>query len=39
MRRFPYGVYFVLEEDNEVAIVMAVLHLRRNPTAWQEHGD
>ena len=38
MRRFPYGVYFVLEEDDHLAVVVAVLHLRRNPSTWQERG-
>jgi plasmid stabilization system protein ParE len=25
-RQFPYGVYFVVDEENAMAIVMAVLH-------------
>lgn len=29
LRRFPYGVYFLLED--EVAIVIAVLHMHRHP--------
>lgn len=33
LRRFPFGVFFVV--DAETVIVLAVPHLRRNPTAWQ----
>jgi toxin ParE1/3/4 len=39
MRRFPYGVYFVLDEEQELAVILAVLHLRRNPSAWQERSQ
>ena len=31
--RFPYGVYFVL--DNDEAVVLAVLHLHRDPETWK----
>ena len=33
LRRFPYGVYFVLEEDR--AVVRAILHLHRDPDTWK----
>lgn len=33
LRRFPYSVYFVIEDD--VIIVFAVLHGRRDPVVWQ----
>jgi plasmid stabilization system protein ParE len=33
LRRFPYGVYFLLE--GEVATVIAVLHMHRHPDAWR----
>ena len=34
MRRFPFGVYFV--HENEVAHVIAVLHLSRRPGGWRD---
>ncbi|MCA8973299.1 MAG: type II toxin-antitoxin system RelE/ParE family toxin [Planctomycetes bacterium] len=33
LRRFPYGVYFLLEED--VAVVIAILHMHRRPDTWR----
>lgn len=33
LHRFPYAVYFVLEE---AVIVLAVLHQRRNPEVWKQ---
>jgi plasmid stabilization system protein ParE len=33
-RRFPYQVFFVLEEKR--VVVVAVFHARRNPRRWQE---
>ncbi len=33
VRRFPYAVYFAIEHD--VIIVLAVLHVSRDPTEWQ----
>jgi plasmid stabilization system protein ParE len=33
LRRFPYAVYFSLQED--VVVVLAVLHAHRDPAAWQ----
>lgn len=33
LRRFPYGVYFLVESD-EVK-VLAVLHLHRQPDMWK----
>jgi plasmid stabilization system protein ParE len=32
-RRFPYGVYFSIEE--EVIVIVAVLHTARDPEEWQ----
>ena len=31
--RFPFGVFFVAEDD--VATVLAVTHLHRHPDTWQ----
>ena len=33
IRHFPYAGYFVVEEN--MIVVTAVLHLRRNPSIWQ----
>lgn len=32
-RRFPYGVYYRIEQDR--VEVLAVHHTRRDPTSWQ----
>jgi plasmid stabilization system protein ParE len=37
LRRFPYAVYFVVDED--VVIVIAVLHVSRDPAEWQRRRD
>ena len=34
MRRFPYEVFFV--EDEEQIVVISVFHAKRNPKCWQE---
>jgi toxin ParE1/3/4 len=34
VRRFPYAVYFAVE--GEVIIVLAVLHVGRDPAEWQQ---
>ena len=33
LRRFPYAVYFTLEGD--AIVVLTVLHVSRDPAAWQ----
>lgn len=33
LRRFPYAVYFSVEA--ELVVVLAVLHVHRDPAAWQ----
>jgi plasmid stabilization system protein ParE len=32
--RFPYGVFFILEDDS--IVVLAVLHAKRDPAHWQQ---
>jgi plasmid stabilization system protein ParE len=32
-RRFPYGVYFSIEDD--IILIIAVLHTARDPAEWQ----
>jgi len=34
LRRFPYGVFFVLR-DNEI-IIIAIMHTRRKPSDWNK---
>jgi len=36
LRRFPYVVYFVVEEST--IVVLAVLHAQRDPATWQRRG-
>jgi len=31
-RRFPYGIFFVIENDK--IIVIAIMHTKRNPDDW-----
>lgn len=33
VRRFPYAVYFAVESD--VVVILAVLHVSRDPAEWQ----
>ncbi len=33
LKRFPYAVYFAVEEDS--IVVLAVLHASRDPAEWQ----
>lgn len=33
LRRFPYGVFHVLQEDE--IVVLACMHTSRNPSQWQ----
>ncbi len=32
--RFPYGIFYIIEED--VIIVLAVFHAKRNPKIWKK---
>ncbi len=34
VHRFPYGVFFVLRDDD--VIVIAIMHTRRKPSDWGE---
>ena len=33
-RRFPYGLVYTIEGD--AVLILAVMHLRRDPTYWQD---
>jgi hypothetical protein len=33
LKRFPYAVFFAVED--EIIVVLAVLHTSRNPAEWQ----
>ena len=34
MRRFPYGIFFVLNDST--VIILAVLHTKRDPKSWEK---
>jgi|SRR5215471_14531235 len=34
LRRFPYGIYFIIETDR--VVVLAVFHVKRNPRLLEE---
>ena len=34
IRRFPYGIFYVIEEDR--IVVLGILHARRDPKTWQD---
>ena len=34
LRRFPYGIFYLLEESR--VVVLAVFHCKRDPKPWQE---
>ena len=38
VKRFPYGVFFLAEEDPPRVTVLAILHLHRNPERWEARG-
>lgn len=33
IRRFPYGIFYVLKEDH--IVVLAIFHASRDPKSWQ----
>ncbi len=34
IRRFPYGVFYIIEEDR--IVILAVFHAKRNPKQWKD---
>lgn len=36
LRRFPYAVFFDIEEARDACIVYSVFHCAQNPDKWQE---
>ncbi len=34
LRRFPYGIYYVLVDDQ--IVIIGVMHARKNPRHWEE---
>lgn len=36
LRRFPYGVFYILEEED--VVVLGCFHARRDPTVWKIRG-
>ncbi|MBW4632221.1 MAG: type II toxin-antitoxin system RelE/ParE family toxin [Iphinoe sp. HA4291-MV1] len=37
IRRFPYGIFYLLEEDT--IFVIACFHVKRDPQQWQNRSD
>jgi toxin ParE1/3/4 len=35
LRRFPFSVYYILENE-DLVVVVAVLHFRRHPSGWKD---
>ncbi len=36
VRRFPYGIYYTLVDDESVVLVVAVMDMRRRPGYWRD---
>ncbi len=36
LRKFPYLVYYVFDEQQQRIVIIAVLHGGRNPEVWKE---
>ena len=35
IRRFPYGVFYTIDRDGQRVVVLAVMHMHRDPQQWQ----
>ena len=35
VRRFPYGIYYTLVDEDRVVLVVAIMDLRRRPGYWR----
>lgn len=36
IHRFPYGVIYALDEEETEILILAVMHLHREPGCWSE---
>jgi plasmid stabilization system protein ParE len=36
LRRFPYSLFFVIEDDTDTLLVIACFHASRDPSHWQK---
>jgi len=36
LRRFPYSLFFVIEDDTDAVLVIACFHASRDPSQWQK---
>ena len=36
LHRFPYGIYYVLVDEESVVFVVAVMHMSRQPGYWRD---
>ena len=39
IRRFPYGIFFFIDDERRRIVVVGVLHARRSPHIWQERKE
>jgi toxin ParE1/3/4 len=37
VHRFPYGVIYSVDEQKSKLLILAVMHLHRQPGYWSEH--
>ena len=35
IRRFPYGIFYILNQKQKKIIVLAIMHVKRNPKRWK----
>jgi plasmid stabilization system protein ParE len=35
LQRFPYAIYFLLENDPPEVVIIAILHQHRDPAMWK----
>ena len=35
-RRFPFSIYYAYEKDEDIIIIIAVAHQKRNPGYWKQ---
>lgn len=39
VRRFPYCLFFIIEDETDSLLVIACFHASRDPVRWQERVD
>ena len=36
MKRFPFGIYYTIEEETNSIVIQAVMHFSRKPGYWKD---